>query len=145
MRVEGLEEALAEIDEAIADVKEKSQAGFWEAGLKILNLAMNDLKGSVVTGNLRGSAYARPANGQPHRPDPARLDQDQNEPIPGDRIGELGVEIGFTAVYALNVHENMEATPTREGNWPTPKYLERPVMRNKDEIVRIIKATAGGE
>lgn len=138
MRIEGLDEALTEINEAIADVKDKSQAGFWEAGLKILNKAQHNLRDSVVTGNLRASAYARPANGQAMRPDPGSLDPSQNEPIPGDHIGELGVEIGFTAVYALNVHENLEGART-------PKFLERPVMQNKDEIVRIIKARAGGE
>lgn len=138
MRIEGMEEALAEINDAIADVKDKSQAGFWEAGLKILRLAQHNLRDSVVTGNLRASAYARPADGGVLRPDPSKLKPEQNEPIPGDRIGELGVEIGFTAVYALNVHENMEGART-------PKFLERPVMQNRDEIVRIIKARAGGE
>jgi hypothetical protein len=136
--VEGLDDALKEINEAVADVKEKSQAGFWEAGLKILNASMKNLKDSVITGNLRASAYARPAKGIPYRPEPDRLDTGQNEPIPGDNIGELGVEIGFTAVYALNVHENIEGART-------PKYLERPVMQNVDNIVRIIKSRAGAE
>lgn len=137
-RIEGLEAALDEINTAIAGVKDKSQAGFWEAGLKILNKAQHELRGSVVTGNLRASAYARPANGGAVRPDPERLDAGQNEPVPNDHIGDLGVEVGFTAVYALNVHENMEGART-------PKFLERPVLANVDNIIKIIKARAGAE
>lgn len=137
-RIEGLEGALDEINAAIAGVKDKSQAGFWEAGLKILNKAQHELRGSVITGNLRASAYARPADGPAVRPDPERLNVEQNEPVPGDHIGDLGVEIGFTAVYALNVHENLEGART-------PKFLERPVMANIREIVSIIKSRAGAE
>ena len=137
-RIEGLEDALDEINTAIAGVKDKSQAGFWEAGLKILNKAQHELRGSVITGNLRASAYARPADGSAIRPDPEKLDTSQNEPIPGDHIGDLGVEVGFTAVYALNVHENLEGART-------PKFLERPVMANIKSIIAIIKARAGAE
>lgn len=138
MRIEGMEEALREINTAIEGVKEKSQAGFWEAGLKILNKAQQNLRASVVTGNLRASGYARPANGQALRPEPDKLEANQNEPIPGDRIGDLGVEVGFTAVYALNVHENLQGART-------PKYLEKVVTENVDQIVAIIKARAGAE
>lgn len=133
-----MEQALREIDEAIADVEHKSQAAFWEVGLKILNKAMHNLRDSVVTGNLRSSGYARPPIGQAVRPDPSKLKSDQNESIPGDKIGDLGVEVGFTAVYALNVHENLEGART-------PKYLERPVVENVDNIIKIIKSQTGAE
>jgi hypothetical protein len=144
-RVEGLEQAVKDINEAIAGVKEKSQAAFWEVGLKILNKAMRNLRGSVVTGNLRASGYARPADGRAVRPEPTGLIPGQNEPIPGDRVGDVGVEVGFTAVYALNVHENLQAAPTKPGNHITPKFLEQPVMQNKDRIVKIIKSRTGGK
>lgn len=137
-RIDGLEDALDEINTAIADIKDKSQAGFWDVSLKILNKAQHELHDSVVTGNLRASAYARPADGPAVRPDPERLDPEQNEPIPSDHIGDLGVEIGFTAGYALHVHENLEGART-------PKFLERPVVANVDNIIKIIKARAGAE
>lgn len=137
IRVDGIEQALKNIDTQIAGVKNKSQAAFWEVGLKVLNKAMRNLKDSVVTGNLRASGYARPAQGNAVRPDSTELKNDKNESIPGDRIGDLGVEVGFTAIYALNVHENMQAR--------TPKFLERPVVSGQDEIVRIIKTRTGGQ
>jgi hypothetical protein len=137
-RVEGLEDALKQINEQIAGVKNKSQAAFWEIGLKVLNKAMHNLRGSVITGNLRASGYARPAQGSAVRPEPDKLQPGQNESIPSDRIGDLGVEVGFTAVYALNVHENMQSART-------PKFLERPVVENVDNIVKIIKQRTGAQ
>lgn len=134
-RVEGLDEALENIDKAVADVEKKSQAGFWEAGLKVLASAQKRLKASVVTGNLRASGYVRSKMDQ-ERPMSDRLINEQNEPIPGDDLPAIGVEVGFTAVYALNVHENMEGR--------TPKFLENAVTENERAIVEIIKRTAGG-
>lgn len=138
VRIEGLEEALNEINEAIADVKDKSQAAFWEVGLKVLNKAQKNLRDSVVTGNLRASGYARQPSGEVLRPDPEKLNTQQSEPVPGDHIGDLGVEVGFTAIYALNVHENLAGART-------PKFLERPVVENTRQIIEIIKQRAGAE
>lgn len=138
IRIEGLEQALNDINEAIADVKDKSQAAFWEVGLKVLNKAMKNLRDSVVTGNLRASGYARQPSGEVLRPDPEKLNSAQSEPIPGDHIGDLGVEVGFTAIYALNVHENIAGART-------PKFLERPVMENKNQIIQTIKSRTGAQ
>lgn len=60
-----------------------------------------------------------------------------------------GAETGFTEEYALYVHENMEQTlegqPRPSGlgtywNPGGPKYLERAVNENADEIHRIFEA-----
>ena len=47
-------------------------------------------------------------------------------------------EIGFTANYALNVHENL-TTYHKTGQ---AKFLEQALMKNKREIVRQIKIRA---
>ena len=44
---------------------------------------------------------------------------------------EIGVEVGFTALYALYAHENMEGR--------TPKFLEDAITENKARIIEIIK------
>lgn len=138
MKLEGLNEALDEIDAEVSKVKKKSQAGFVEVGLKVLRQSMRNLKASVVTGNLRASGYTRVPDGTVTRPDPEKLNAGQNESIPRDRIGDLGVEVGHSAVYALNVHENLQGSRT-------PKFLENVVTSNKREIVEIIKKRSGGQ
>jgi hypothetical protein len=135
-RVEGLEEALDEMDEAIVEVVKEARQGLWEAGLKLIRLAQIELKKSVITGNLRASAYVRNMLTR-DRPNSDGLIQSMNEPIPSDRLPEIAVELGFTAGYGLFVHENMEGR--------SPKFLEGPILRNQKEVLDILKAHTGGE
>lgn len=59
----------------------------------------------VDTGNLRNSAYSE--------------------------VMEDSVQVGFTADYAIFVHENLEAHFNRGG----PKFLERAIAKNRDRIL----------
>lgn len=136
-RVEGIEAALEDLNLAIEEVKDKSQRGFTEVALRIINKSQKILQGSVVTGNLRASGYVRTPV-RLFRPDSQKMLADQNEAVPADSVGTIGAEVGFTAVYGLNVHENLQGSRT-------PKFLERPLLENKDRIVDILKATAGAE
>lgn len=61
----------------------------------------------------------------------------------------LGAETGFTSKYALFVHENMEqklrGEPRPSGlgtywNPGGPKFLERAVNENADEIISLVEA-----
>ena len=131
--VSGIDEALADIDKALMNVKGVSQKGLWEAGLKVMNSAQKRLKDSVITGNLRASGYVR-SEKTLDRPDESRLIQDKSDPIPSDSIPELGVEMGFTALYALYAHENMEGR--------APKFLENAIAENKEAIIQIITKSA---
>lgn len=137
VKAEGIDAALKEIDAAVAEVGKVSQAAFWEIGLKLIRLAMHATRPSVVLGNLRASAYVRPPQGKATRPDSKKLDPELNEPIPGDDFGDVGIELGFTAVYARNVHENL--------NSRSPKFLENPVVRNTAQVTQILKRRTGGE
>lgn len=131
--VSGIDEALADIEKALMNVKGVSQKGLWEAGLKVMNSAQKRLKDSVITGNLRASGYVR-SEKTLNRPDESRLVQDKSDPIPSDSIPELGVEMGFTALYALYAHENMEGR--------APKFLENAISENKEAIIQIITKSA---
>ena len=128
--IEGIDDALADIDKALGSIKHVAKAGLWEAGLGVMNSAQKRLKDSVITGNLRASGYVR-SSATTKRPDESRIKQDMNDPIPSDSIPEIGVEMGFTALYALYAHENMEGR--------APKFLENAIAENKQNIISIIK------
>lgn len=130
VKVEGLDEAITSLNDRIKRIKVVSQAGFWEAGLKIMRAAQLRLRASVITGNLRASGYVR-SNMQQVRPEPEKLIGEQSLEIPSDQIPPLGVELGFTAVYALYAHENMEGR--------APKFLENVVRENESKIAEIIE------
>jgi len=85
----------------------------------------------VEYGNLRGSSYARKAQDDP-----------------------LAVEVGYTANYAVFVHENLEqklaGEPRPSGlgtywNPGGPKFLERALNENRDSILAIIQRRASVE
>lgn len=135
-RVEGLDEAIESINKQIGEIENLASEGLWEAGLKILGVAQKKLRASVVTGNLRASGYVRNENDFT-RPDPAALDAAKNEPVPSDRIPDIGVELGFTANYAIYVHENMTGR--------SPKFLEQTILENQQEIVDIVRRRSGAE
>jgi|SRR5688572_8177471 len=147
MREVTIEQAMAQIDEAIANVKKLAQAGLWEAGLKIMGAAQRRLtdliysKGPTndsykLTGNLRASGYVRADSGV-SRPQPSDLDPSENEAIPSEVIGAIGVELGFTASYGLYVHEDMEGRGA--------KFLENTIIDNREQIIEIVKQRSGGQ
>lgn len=131
--VDGIEEALADINAIVEDVKEDAKSGLWDAGLQVIGSAQKRLKPSVITGNLRASAYVRNSSST-RRPDQVHLDTKMNDPIPSDDVPEIGVEMGFTALYALYAHENM--------NGRAPKFLENAITENSQRIIQIIKKRA---
>lgn len=112
-RVTGLENVLDNLHRHAAQIKGKTMAGLFEAGLKIQKVSQK--RTPVDTGNLKASAFTRKA------PD-----------------GSLNVQIGYTAAYAVFVHENMEAGHTVG----QPKFLESALNENKDAILEIIRRRA---
>lgn len=130
--VTGFDEVMANLNKEIAGIEGRAMDGLFDAGLQIQRAAQQDLRGSVVTGNLRASAYTR-RTGEFVRLDDSNLDRSQSAPDPSGQIGN-GVEIGFTANYAVYVHENMEGR--------SPKFLQRPIERNQQQIIEIIKRRA---
>lgn len=133
-RLEGVEEVLGNLNREIADIEGDTSAGLWEAGLLIQRASQKRLRDSVVTGNLRASAYTRSAS-KFRRMNSEDLIPEENVPQPTSRLDKLSIEVGFTAVYALYAHENME------GN-RAPKYLEGTLRDNEDNIVEIVRRRA---
>jgi len=111
-RVTGLDEVLDNLNRRVEEIEGATMAGLLEAGMKIQ--AASQKRTPVDTGNLKGSAYTRKAQG-----------------------GALSVEIGYTANYAVNVHEI--DMPHAVGQW---KFLESALRENEDAIVDIVQQKA---
>lgn len=86
-------------------------AGLLEAGLQVQRVAQE--RTPVDTSNLKNSAFTR-------------------------KEGEMSVLVGFSAAYAVYVHEDMEARHTIG----QAKFLESALRDNRDAILRIIQARA---
>lgn len=131
----GMEEAMKEINEGIEKVEGDIKAGLWEAGLKIMRRSQQHLADSVITGNLRASGYVRSAAELEKNPASVSVNRSKgkrkkNLPVPKDQLG-LGVELGFTANYALWAHEYLGGR--------APKFLERVIVENKQAIIDIVR------
>jgi len=125
--VRGFDEVMRNLNEQINGIKDRSMAGLLEVGLKIE--ARSNQRVPREYGNLAASSYTRKA---------------QDEAI--------AVEIGYTAEYALYVHEDLEMSlkgeprPSGLGVYWGPngenKFLEKTIRENTDLIVKIIKKRA---
>jgi hypothetical protein len=124
----GKDEVLYKLKGRFNLIKKNTQAGMLAAGLKVQRLSQQRVP--VDTGNLRASAYTQKS------PD-----------------AQLAVEVGYTATYAVFVHENMEqklkGKPRASGRgvyWGPhgqPKFLESALIDLKGEIARTIAEYAG--
>lgn len=147
MSEDQMNKAFKKLDKEIRKIKDASQAAFWEAGLKIMGASMP--KTPVDSGNLRGSAYIRNAQGS-EKLGEGSVDSGS---VPSDTIPRVGVEIGYYADYAMAVHENTEqkwkgkdrpktaSGKSRGSFWDEgePKFLESVIVANLDLIPKIIK------
>ncbi|MCW5678454.1 MAG: hypothetical protein KIT65_10970 [Xanthobacteraceae bacterium] len=123
-QVTGIEQTLANLNKEIKGVKGRTMGGLLAAGLKDVQRP-SQKKVPVEYNKLRASAYTKKA-------------QD----------GELAVDVGYSAAYALFVHENLEqklkGKPRPSGlgvYWGPdgePKFLERTVTENQDAIVKTV-------
>ena len=131
--LDGLDEVLNNLNKEIQGIKGRSLRGLWKAGLFIQGEAQRELRESVVTGNLRASGYTR------KKGELVRLDASQIRPTMNarDPVGDppAAVELGFTALYAIYVHENLEGSRS-------PKFLEGPLKRHVRKIIQIVRDDA---
>lgn len=121
--VNNIDKVLENLNKEISKIENRSSAGLMAAGLKVQALAQRRVP--VEYGNLRASAFTRKTPEDP-----------------------LSVEVGFTAAYAVYIHENMEQTlkgqPRPSGlgvYWGPdgqPKFLESALNELQNEIVQII-------
>lgn len=121
--VKGLDKVLKNLNSRLDAVPEKSMKGLLTGGLIVQRDAQKHVP--VEYGVLRQSAFTRKA----------RNDKSVK-----------AVEVGFTAAYAMFVHENLEQKlkgkprPSGKGVYwgpqGEPRFLANAVVRNEDEIVR---------
>ena len=112
--ISGIDKVLGNLNRQIIVIQGKGRQGLKTAGLLVEgeSKAMTP----VETGNLRAGAYTQDI---------------------GD-LGNPGVEIGYTAAYAVFVHERTELRhPVGQA-----KFLETALKRLEKQIVEIIKKTA---
>lgn len=124
--LKGMDETLERLNDRLRAIDGSTLKGFLTAGLKVQRLAQQRVP--VEYGKLKASAYTRKHY---------RLEQ-----------GSMAVEIGFSALYAIFVHENMEAKlygqerPSGKGDYwgphGQPKFLESAVRELQDEIVKTV-------
>lgn len=109
--VKGYEKVVANLNKEFARIENLTIEGLLEAGFKVLAVAQE--RAPVDTGNLKGSGFVR-------------------------KEGKLGVSVGFSAAYAIYVHENLEA----HHDTGQAKFLESALRDNRDAIIRILQAKA---
>ena len=125
MALRGLKTVLQNLNKEIEAVEGRTDKGVAAAAALIQKESVK--KTPVDTGNLRGSAYVK---------------QIKNS-----------YQIGFSAKYALAVHENvgqkLKGQPRKLGTkkgtyWETgePKFLENAVKENKAKILQKVKSFA---
>lgn len=107
--LEGQRQVEDNLRKAIQQIEGRTEPGLFEAALFVEGEAVRNAP--IDTGNLRGSGYT--------------------QRVPG------GAEVGFTADYAVFVHE-IDKNYT-VGGW---KFLERAVTENQNEILEIIRRRA---
>jgi hypothetical protein len=111
--VEGLDEVLSNLNREVARIEGASMTGLLEAGFLVQRASQKLVP--IDTGNLRASAYTRKAQG-----------------------GELAVEVGYEAAYAVYVHEILDAAHTVG----QAKFLEAAVNDNRKAILDAIRRHA---
>lgn len=109
--VTGLQRVLSNLDKEARKIEKLTMAGLMEAGLRVQAVAQQ--RTPVDTGNLKNSAYTR-------------------------KQGELGVTVGFSAAYAIFVHEDVEARHTTG----QAKFLESALRDNREAIRQILLRSA---
>lgn len=122
--------------------------GFNEV-MRNLNTEIRKIEGRTMQGLIGGAAYIR-------------ADMDHTQPLIPIKTNTLrsswfvtpykgakktiGLIMGFSANYAVYVHEMMESSLGNAINWSRPgsgpKFFEAAIKRNVNVILGIIKATA---
>lgn len=112
--VTGLNKVLANLNREIKKIEGRTKAGLWQAALIIQRRSMQLTP--VDENNLRPSAYAH-AYDTPSGP---------------------GAEIGYTASYAVFVHE-VQATHKPPTQW---KFLETAIKEKEKDALEAIRSKA---
>lgn len=166
----GLTQVFNNLNKEISKLKGRTQGGVTAAALFIKGEAMEETP--VVEGNLRGSAFVTWPGGSNAI---GKFEGDKVAVLNSNHAQEVGkssarvkstadpvAEVGFSAEYAIKVHENPNAGKTKGANAPSAgsttggaaskrktfatsgkwKFLEDPLKRNAVRVLEIIKQKA---
>lgn len=154
IRVLGVDEVLAQLHGEIRKIKFRSKKGLIKAGLIIQREAQQLCP--VDTGNLKAGAFTIWGNVPPKKiPSPKFKGSDASDASMNHQeviSAELGglresglfgrdttVLVGFSAAYAIYVHENTAASHTSGES----KFLQRAVNHNHATILKAVGDEAG--
>jgi len=117
--IKGMDIVMSNLNRELLAIKGRSMKGLIEASI----LIRRDMDKTpplipIDTGNLRASWFTTSFH----------------------KGGLSGLKIGFSANYAMWVHENIGASFKRPG--AGAKFFEASLKRNKDEIIKIIRNNA---
>lgn len=124
-RLEGMKELMHNINKELESIKGRTAKGMILAAIHVRrDMDKTEPKIPVDTGKLRASWFAENVKGR-HGP---------------------AVLMGFSANYAVWVHENLESKNKKEINWNRqgsgPKFFQDSLLRNRNEIIKIIADNA---
>jgi len=155
IQVEGLDRVIRDLNAEVKKIPFRTLRGMIKAGLWIQREAQKLTP--VDFGNLKASAFTvwSGKKGAPPQPsfkvDPehplvaVQLAQNHNNVVASEQANVGGddfvsptVEVGFTAFYAIYVHEDLNANH-KVG---TAKYLEKAISGNLEQIKRDIREEA---
>ena len=141
--VKGLDEVLGQLRKEIAEIKPNTKKGLISAAFEIQREAQ--LRCPVQFGNLHASAFVVwGMGGTKATPvfegdDKAQMTTRHQEVVAAENKehtkGKVSVGVGFSASYAIYVHENLMA----KHYVGEAKFLQHAIEQNKDKIVKLIK------
>lgn len=148
-KVSGLDEIISNLNKKISKLKGNVQKGLTLAMLEIKGKSMD--KTPVDVGNLRSSHYLVSGDGTKNTQSNFRPDKKGSNKVAQEHLGHVNeaasnarsqnrpfAEIGCTAFYAVDVHEDLEARHTTGGC----KFLERAITEGQGKILSTVKRFA---
>ena len=156
IRVRGIARTVRSVQKELNKIKNKSLDGLYEAALLVLR--DSDLMTPIDLGNLRASGYVLQRGGKVSNTSPSFVAEKKGSTskanptqMASDHQGTIsknkklvdgpkrfGVIVGYTAFYAIYVHENLAASH----DTGQAKFLEESISKNRKEIIRIVKKRA---
>jgi hypothetical protein len=148
MKITGLEEVFRNLNKEVEKIQTRTQAGMIVAAIKVRRATEKETpKTPVDTGNLRSSFFVVTPKTTPQGESPKFRD-DKNGQMAGDHAVTVAatkailskklpaVGFGFSANYAMHVHEMVDGKFQRPG--AGAKFLDTHLKNMKDEILQTI-------
>ena len=153
IKITGLQKVIVGLNKALKKVKNKTTAGMLEAAVLVKGESLRITP--IDTGNLRNSAYITWGGGKVKtRGEMGGGSFDVNaeggQKVAAEHSGKVEArkskrpkepfaEVGYTAYYAVDVHE---APPNRSFKVGQSKFLEQALRNNSRNIFKIIQRRA---